>query len=139
LAGDGSLRAAVQRNLPERVRLLGARTDVPALLSAADIFALASAWEGRPIAVMEAMAAGLPVAATAVGGVPELIEHDVTGMLAPPGDMAALAAALATLAGDAELRRRLGSAARKRSAGFSVAAMVSAYARLFEQVAERKR
>jgi glycosyltransferase involved in cell wall biosynthesis len=139
LAGDGSLRDEAQRDLPARVHLLGARTDVPALLAAADVFALASDWEGHPIAIMEAMAAGLPVAATAVGGVPELVEHNATGLLTPPRDMAALGAALAALAGDAELRRRMGKAARERSAGFGVAAMASAYARLFEQVAERTR
>ena len=68
---------------------------VAGLLSACDIFLLASAWEGSPVAVIEAMAAGLPVVATAVGGVPELVEHGVTGLLAAPGDSPALAEALA--------------------------------------------
>lgn len=89
LAGDGSLKrearqAVEQLGLGERVRLLGVEGNVAELLRAADLFVLGSRWEGTPLAVMEAMAAGLPVVATAVGGVPALVEDGVTGVLVPP-------------------------------------------------------
>ncbi|MEN6533283.1 MAG: glycosyltransferase [Bryobacteraceae bacterium] len=139
LVGDGSLREAVQqdvRNLDiaDRVHLLGVRSDVAEALSASDAFALASHWEGNPISVMEAMAAGLPPVVTSVGGVPELVNHDVTGLLVPPDDVAAFAAALASLSDD-DRRRKLGEAARQRSADFDVSAMVAAYSSLFERIA----
>jgi glycosyltransferase involved in cell wall biosynthesis len=140
MAGDGSLRnaareAALRLGIGERVHFLGVRSDVAEILSASDVFALASHWEGNPIAVMEAMAAGLPVVATAVGGVPELVVHGETGLLAPAGDEQAFADALAAVAGDPERRRDLGAAGLRRSAGFGVDAMVASYSRLFERLA----
>jgi len=111
------------------------RPDIEALLPACDLFALASEWEGMPISIIEAMAAGLPVAATTAGGVPELVEHEVTGLLVPPGDTPALADALARLARDPCLRRELGGAARERARSFGVDRMIAAYAQLFEQLA----
>ena len=89
------------------------RSDVPEILAAADLFALASRWEGCPLSVMEAMAAGLPVVAAAVGGVPELVEDGVTGILAPLDDTDALGRALALLAYDPQRRRAMGNAARR--------------------------
>ncbi len=130
MAGGGSLHSPAAR-----VHFLGVRSDVAEILSAADIFALASDWEGTPIAVMEAMAAGLPVVATAVGGVPELVEHGKTGLLVARGDMASLAAALDALVRDPGRRRALGGAARNAAGRFSVTAMVEAYSRLFERLA----
>lgn len=117
LVGEGPLRAEVERlvrekGLEERVLFLGVRSDVPELLAAADIFVLPSDWEGLPLVVVEAMAAGKPVIASAVGGVPELIEQERTGMLVPAGDPEALAQAILRLARDPELRRRVGEAAR---------------------------
>jgi glycosyltransferase involved in cell wall biosynthesis len=140
LAGDGSLReqarAHVERlGLSARVHFLGVRDDIPALLAACDLFALASHWEGNPISVMEAEAAGLPVIATAVGGVPELVTDGVTGLLVAAGDGGALAGALGLLARDEERRQRIADAARAASARFDVAAMLSAYAALFESAA----
>lgn len=139
LAGDGSLRDAARERagccgVAARVHFLGARADVPDLLAASDLFALASLWEGSPIAVMEAMAAGLPVAATAVGGVPELVQDGATGILAPAGDNQALARALAALARDPQRRGELGRAAAARSARFSLTAMVESYSALFESL-----
>lgn len=133
LAGAGSLLEAV-RGRP-RVEAPGAVEDVPDLLASADIFALASDWEGSPVAIMEAMAAGLPVVATAVGGVPELVEHGVTGLLVPRGDMRALGDALAALAADPARRRSMGDAARRSAARFALGPMVSAYAALFRRLA----
>ena len=88
----------------------------------------------RRFAMIEAMAARLPVVAPAVGGVPDLVEDGVTGVLAPPGDAAALDAALAALACDPERRRALGEAAALRSAGLDTSVMVDRYAALFERV-----
>ena len=130
MVGGGSLRCSAAR-----VHFLGVRSDVAEILSAADIFALASDWEGTPIAVMEAMAAGLPIVATAVGGVPELVEHGKSGLLVVRGDMESLAAALGALARDPQQRRQLGEAARSAAARFSVTAMVDSYSRLFERLA----
>jgi glycosyltransferase involved in cell wall biosynthesis len=103
------------------------------LLSACDLFVLASDWEGSSVAVIEAMAARLPVVATAVGGVPELVVDGVTGLLTPAGDTAALAAALAGLAADPERRHRMAEAAWGRAPLFDVTAMVARYAAFFER------
>jgi glycosyltransferase involved in cell wall biosynthesis len=140
LAGWGSLEGAAREfaaasGMAGRVHFLGVRADVPELLAASDVFALASRWEGGPLAVMEAMAARLPVAATAVGAIPELIEPGVTGILTSPGDAAALGNALASLAHDAERRRAMGEAARARAAHFGVDAMAASYSELFERAA----
>jgi glycosyltransferase involved in cell wall biosynthesis len=125
LAGGGP----VVREAP-RVHYLGVRSDIPDLLAAADIFALASDYEGLPVAVIEAMAAGLPIIATAVGGIPELIEE----VLVPPGDVQALAAALAGLARSPERRRALGVVSKIRAQRFTAAPMIAAYAALFEEI-----
>lgn len=140
LAGGGSLRLdcekmAAELGLAARIHFLGTTPDVAGLLAASDIFALASNWEGTPLAVIEAMAAGLPVVATSVGGVPELVTDGLTGVLTPAGDIGSMVSALGRLARDAGLRQLMGRAARLRSAGFGVDAMVSAYASLFERLA----
>jgi glycosyltransferase involved in cell wall biosynthesis len=129
IAGEGGLRASLEGR--ERVHLLGLRNDIPDLLAAADIFALASDWEGFPLAIIEAMAAGLPVVATRVGGVPEIVEHGRTGLIVSPQNKRALADALRTLADDPNRRREMGTAGRARSMCFSVNTMVAAYADLF--------
>jgi glycosyltransferase involved in cell wall biosynthesis len=139
MAGEGSLlgecRALAARlGVSDRVYLPGLCRDVAQLLSACDIFVLASDWEGVPVAVIEAMAARLPVVATAVGGVGELVEADVTGILVPPGDAQALAGALADLAGDPERRLGMGERGRRRAERFDASVMVASYARLFERL-----
>jgi glycosyltransferase involved in cell wall biosynthesis len=120
IVGDGPDRERVQeelaaRSLDRRVRLLGEHDDVPHLLADADVFVLASRSEGLPLSVIEAMAAGLPVVASDVGGLRELVRDGATGTLVPPGDPAALADALRLLLADRELRRRLGTAGRERA------------------------
>jgi glycosyltransferase involved in cell wall biosynthesis len=120
IVGDGPDRPAVEAEiellgLGNRVRLLGERDDVPALLARADAFVLASRSEGLPVSVLEAMAAELPVVASRVGGVPELVTDGETGFLVPPADPPALAAALRRLVGDRDLRRRLGAVGRVRA------------------------
>jgi glycosyltransferase involved in cell wall biosynthesis len=119
LAGEGPEREplealAAQLGIGERVRFLGRREDVPQLLAACDVFALPSLYEGSSLAVLEAMAAGAPVVSSAIGGTDELIEDDSSGLLVPPGDSEALAAALRRLLGDPELRESLAARARER-------------------------
>lgn len=101
-----------------RIRFLGARADVPALLSSAHIALLCSHEEGFPNAVIESMAAGLPVIATRVGGVPEAVEHDETGLLVPARDPVALGNAIEALARDPSRRARMGDAGRARAHRF---------------------
>ena len=143
LVGDGPLRPEVEAqvralDLEDKVRFLGVRTDVPEILAAADAFILSSQWEGNPLSVMEAMAAGKPVIATAVGGVPELVQDGKSGVLVPPGDVEALAEAILRLAGDAHLRRQLGQEASKQAKErFDVSVMVKGYAALYEQLLEK--
>jgi glycosyltransferase involved in cell wall biosynthesis len=125
--GDDDLLAGLRRRATELnapVTWLGHRSDVPALMAGADVFALPSAWEARALVVQEAMAAGLPVVATAVGGVPDLLGE--TGLLVPPGDARALVAALERLLTDRILAAGLARAARERFAGLPTEADVVA-------------
>jgi glycosyltransferase involved in cell wall biosynthesis len=135
IVGDGPDREDVAAELGDAGRLLGEREDVSEQLAQADAFVLSSRSEGLPMAILEAMAAGLPVVATAVGGIPELVADGETGLLVPPGDPDALAAALRRLVADPELRRRLGEAARARvEERFSLAATRSAHLALYERL-----
>jgi glycosyltransferase involved in cell wall biosynthesis len=115
IVGDGPDRAELEALASERSQLLGERSDVPDLLARASVFVLSSHSEGLPISVLEALAAGLPVVASDVGGVRELVEDGVNGVLVPPGDAVALAAALTRLVADADLRRTMGAASRSRA------------------------
>ncbi len=136
LVGDGPLRPEVERlvaelGLGDRVRLVGNRRDVADLLAEAACVVLASDYEGCPLTVLEAMAAGVPVVATRVGGVPELIDDGRTGLLVEPGDERALGAAI-SLALDA---RELGAAAREEARRrFSRERMAAEIAALYEEV-----
>ena len=121
IVGDGPSRPALAEQaarlgLAGRVRFAGwaARAAMPDILRAADLFVFASRDEGMPNAVLEAMASGLPVAATRISGNEELVLDGETGLLVPPDDVAALAGALGRLLGDRDLRRRLGAAGRER-------------------------
>jgi glycosyltransferase involved in cell wall biosynthesis len=113
VAGDGEERAALESLAGERVRFLGAlpRERVLELFAAADASVLSSSWENFPHAVVEALAVGTPVIATRVGGVPEVVEDGVNGLLVPPGDAAALAEAVRRFFADGALRDRLRAAA----------------------------
>jgi len=113
--GEDLEPAFTAAGLGARLRRLGYRDDVPAILAAADIFALPSHFEGLPMSVIEAMLAGLPVVATAIRGPREQVMDGETGLLVPPRQVAPLAAALRRLAGDAALRRRMGQAGRTRA------------------------
>lgn len=120
LAGDGpdlaEVATAVEaRGLSDRVELLGAQGNVGELLARSDVFVLSSLSEGFPVSILEAMAAGLPVVATDVGGVAEAVADGETGMLVPAADPEALAGALERVVADVEVRRRLGAAGRARA------------------------
>jgi glycosyltransferase involved in cell wall biosynthesis len=118
VVGDGSLRSALEadavaRGIANRVHFLGARRDLGDLLSAMDMFVLPSLWEGLPLSLVLAMGAGLPVIATAVAGIPEVVTDGTTGLLVPPADADALGRALARVAADPGERTRLGHNARE--------------------------
>jgi glycosyltransferase involved in cell wall biosynthesis len=115
LAGDGPLEPALRAQcaalgLADRVRFLGYRRDVPELLEAADLVVLPSLYEGLPLVAIEALAARRPMVATAVDGTPEVVIHEKTGLLAPPANPAALAAAIDRLLADPALAARLAAA-----------------------------
>jgi glycosyltransferase involved in cell wall biosynthesis len=118
IAGRGPLEQSLAQRITElriadRVALLGLREDLPAVMAAADGFVLSSAYEGLPNVVMEALASGLPVVGTRVGGTAELVQEQVSGFLVPPRDAAALAAAMDRLARTPEdVRRQMGAAGR---------------------------
>jgi L-malate glycosyltransferase len=143
LVGEGPEREKIQAevdrlDLAERVRLVGTRHDVAELLRASDIFLLTSISEGIPVTILEAMAAGLPVVATRVGGVPEIVEDGQSGLLTAAGDDAALAGAIARLAADAGLRQRMGDFGRRRTQEqFSQERMHAAYQAAYEEMLGR--
>jgi len=131
---------AAQQGLSRHVLFLGVRRDVPVILSAGDIHVSASHFEGFPNNVTEAMCAGLPVVATAVGGVPEQIDDGSTGLLVPPHEPAALASALLDLARDPDRRKTLGLAARLRVAEqFPLRATVRALEDAYTSIARTRR
>jgi glycosyltransferase involved in cell wall biosynthesis len=140
VVGEGPEEPAIrlfiaENGLADRIRLLGPRADVARLLSAADVFLLSSLNEGIPLTVIEAMAAGLPVVSTDVGGVAEVVEEGRTGLLAPASDPEGLARHLLRLAADAGLRQRLGRTGRERAfALFSEGEMLEAYDRLYREM-----
>lgn len=139
VAGDGALRAELQARaealgVAARVHFLGVRADVPRLYGAADAMVLASSWEGNPLVVMEAMAAGAAVVATAVGCVPELVTPD-TGWLVPSGNARALADALAAVVADPAEAARRGAAGHTRAvARFDAPVMARAYLELYRSL-----
>jgi glycosyltransferase involved in cell wall biosynthesis len=139
LVGEGPLASHVARfvtehRLSDRVQLLGARMDAMQILAVSDIFVLSSHWEGLPLTIIEAMMAGLPVVATRVGGVDELIEDGVTGTLVPPRNAAALTAALDELLQNGSRRRQMGQAGRQRALGlFTLDLMIQQTRELYRE------
>jgi glycosyltransferase involved in cell wall biosynthesis len=143
LLGDGPELSAARRligkrGLAGRVELPGPQADVWPWLARAHVFALASHYEPLGIAVLEAMAAGLPVVATGVGGIAELVEPGVTGELVPPGDPAAMARALVAVLADPDTAGRMGAAGRVFADGERMESCVERYFELYERLlAER--
>lgn len=144
IVGDGPLRATLEQKaraagLGDAVWLPGARSDIADLMRGFSVFALSSLAEGTPVTLLEAMACGLPVVSTAVGGIPDLVQENVTGLLVPSGDSAALAGALAVYANDPALARHHGAAGRERiEHHYSVDAMVQAYTDLYDTLRKQK-
>ena len=141
IVGDGPQREALEKKIVEldlrgRVRMQGQQADVLPWLRSLDIFALPSyANEGVPQALVQAMLVELPCITTAIGGIPELAEHDRTALVVPPQDAAALAAAIERLAGDEGLRSELGAAARKHCVeGYSYERMLDRMETIYRNV-----
>ena len=139
LVGDGPDRQRIEslaRAAGDAVRLLGTREDIPGLLAEAAVVLLASDYEGAPLSIIEAMAAGVPVVAARVAGIPELVVNGVTGVLVEPGDGEALADAIASLLDDPERAAALGRAGRERAqAHYSRDAMIRELTALYDAAA----
>jgi L-malate glycosyltransferase len=139
IVGDGPLRSSLEDlvrhlGIVKKVRFLGIRKDVPELLFNSDIFAMTSLWEGMSISILEALAAGLPIVATKVGGNPEIIEDGVSGILVPKGDAEGFAEAVLSLLRDPAKRTRMSVAARERVKDFSIEAAAAAHKRLYTEI-----
>jgi len=137
--GRGPQRAEVAAlhdalGLGDRVLLLGQRDDVLRLLAGADIFVLASHYEGLPVAVMEASSVGLPIVTTAVGEIPRIFTDGLDALVVPPGQPRALATAVERLVADADLRRRLGEGALARSERFEISRAVARIEGLYTEL-----
>lgn len=145
LVGDGAIRAEIeamvrQHGLEREVRMLGERADVARLLAASDFHALASHSEGMSLTLLEAMAAGRPSVATAVGGNPEVITDGQTGLLVPPGDVHALAVAMASLIQDPFTAEEMGRKARVRfQERFTLSAMIRSYEAVYDETLAARR
>ncbi|NCU01585.1 glycosyltransferase [Candidatus Macondimonas diazotrophica] len=138
LIGSGEDETALRHEAADLAQVVftGFVENVADYLAALDVFVFPSREEGLGSTLIDAMVQGLPIVASRVGGIPELIEHERTGLLVPPGDAAALAAALARLTGDPDLRRRLGSAAQAAAAAYTPEAMAAAYLDLYHDIAQ---
>jgi glycosyltransferase involved in cell wall biosynthesis len=137
LVGDGPARAELEERaeqLDGRVVFAGVRTDLEAVMGAVDIAAMTSDFEGMPLFAFEAMAYRTPLVATAVGGIPDVVEDGVTGLLVPRRDPAALEAALRRLLADPALRGAIADAAHERLNEFSMDAVAERFASLYEQL-----
>jgi glycosyltransferase involved in cell wall biosynthesis len=143
LVGEGVLRQQLEGQakslgLSRQVHFLGLRTNIPDVLGAMDVFVLSSDYEGNPLSVMEAMAAGLPIVSTAAGGVPELLEHGREGHIVQPGDVRGLTDSMTFLLKDREARQSLGMAAARRARkNYDVSTMVLAYEEVYESLVDQ--
>lgn len=140
IAGDGPDRQALesrahQLGLAERVRFLGFRDDIPGLLAACDVFVLPSLYEGFPLSILEALGVGKPVVASAVGGIPEVIQDGRTGLLVPAGDPGALADAIRRILNDSADARAMARAGQELvRENYSVEAMVRTVSTLYDEL-----
>lgn len=144
IVGDGSLmeelkKMAKDKGLEESVIFTGLRRDITDILSCIDIFVLSSVKEGFPNSLLEAMAMGKPVVATAVGGIPEIIEHRTNGFLVPPADIEGLAAAIKTVIDNPPMAINMGIAAREFiENNYSITATVGKWEALYKSLLEEK-
>jgi sugar transferase (PEP-CTERM/EpsH1 system associated) len=144
IVGDGPLLPAIREKISaagiaDHVWLPGARTDIANIMRGFSVFALSSIAEGTPVTILEAMATGLPVVATRVGGIPEVVVDQLTGTIVPSGDSEALATALASYVSQPELATQHGAAGRLRiEQKYSMTAMLAAYMRLYDELCATK-
>jgi glycosyltransferase involved in cell wall biosynthesis len=137
IVGDGAERPKLEQlieagQLHDRVHLLGARTDIPDLQAAADVFVLPSLWEGLPLALLEGMFGRNAVIASNISGIPEAVEHGKSGLLTPPGDRVALKDSIHAVLRDTSYRNRLADAALERvRSRYTIDVMTSAYEQLY--------
>jgi glycosyltransferase involved in cell wall biosynthesis len=145
IAGEGDLRPSLEAQTAElglqnTVEFVGLHTDVQSLMSDAYCLVLPSRWEGLPMVLLEAMAVGLPVIATAVGGIPEVINHGSNGLLVPPEDPKSLAQALMAVLEDPQMARRIGQRARERIVEtYSIEAMAQRTLGLYSRVLDESK
>ncbi len=145
LVGDGDCRERIAERIDlldvgESVKIAGSRHDIPDLLAAADVFVLTSIREGLPVSLLEAMAAGKAVVGTSVGGIPDAIKDQESGLLVPPEDPEAFAGAVGRLLGDTDLRRRLGRAAAEEvESRFSIDHTAKRIGEIYMELYERKK
>ncbi len=138
--GDGPLRGELQLqvrrlDLDDHIHFLGNRQDVPELLAASDLFILPSLWEGLSMALLEAMATGLPIIASGVSGTTQVMVPGVTGLLVPPGDASELTGAITQLLSDHERAQAMGFAAKRRvEAQFSASKQAQEHVALYRQL-----
>ena len=142
LVGEGELRMAVENtaralNLTGVLHVVGYRNDADALLAAADVVVLSSREEGLGSVLLDGLFLGKPIAATSAGGIPDVVQHGVTGLLSPIGDSATLGANIATLLSNRELAASLGAAAKARVTEFSVERMAERTVAVYERVLAR--
>jgi glycosyltransferase involved in cell wall biosynthesis len=145
IAGDGDCRQELEEHtrrlsLEDRVTFLGRRDDVDAILRAADLAVMSSDFEGTPLVAYECMANGTPLVATAVGGLPDIVESGRTGLLVAPRDPAALAEAIIALLTDPDRRAAMAAAAAQRAPEFTIEAAARRFGELYESLwAQRER
>lgn len=141
--GDGELRHCLEKEIAERqlchrIHLAGRRSDIDQLLPGADAFIMPSKREGLPIAILEAMSSGLPVIATSVGGIPEVVDNEVNGLIVPPENPAVLAAAIYRIYNDKILARTLGKNARKTiEEKFSLDRVAENYSKVYQDLVQK--
>jgi glycosyltransferase involved in cell wall biosynthesis len=144
LVGTGPTELSARRlaesyGLGNQIRFLGMRDDVPEILGASDVFVLSSDYEGNPLAIMEAMAAGLPIVSTSVGGVPELVTNGLDGILVDPADEVGFKDSLQLLLEKPDVRKSMGvSAARTAGAKFDMRIMIQGYETLYQSLCDAR-
>ena len=143
LVGDGELREEIEKkisfyNLFNKVELMGVREDVPDLLAKSDIFVLSSSYEGLPLTVLEAMAAGLPIVSTRVGGVPDIVHNNINGILAEPENPQALAEGIMHLIKNDTLREQMSKKSRMLVDKYDISNTQRAYEELYLKIYEQQ-
>lgn len=139
LVGEGELKQELVKQvaalgISDRVHFLGVRSDIPELLQASDLFVFSSDWEGLPLVVLEAMAAGLPIVSTRVGGVPEIVKDQENGVLVEPGNQQMLVEAIAKLIGDQSKMDAMGAKSREISAQYDIKVTQHRYELLYQEL-----